>query len=543
MKNEFIKKIYIDLLSNYKGDIIIFFLSMIVLEILTIVTFSHIVSYFIKDFNKNNNYNKIIWLFFGSLILIYIIKSFYNHIQFKIIVRLREDIKIYLSNVLLKSLNKKYINDNYLEYYSPMIKLAYKLYVIIHHLCTYYIPYFVLLVLFLIYLCYYSPMCALIIGISSLYIFLSVKIKIPEIIEKSINYERDSCDLDYELLESYGNIDKIINRNTEYIHQKNFDLVENKIIKSGGIYYSSAYFFTNNMLLVLNISIFLVIIYLFKKKEHQLLLLLVPILLLYKGKAEGSIDRFMDTVEVYGKLLFLGSKWNKHLINIKNIENGMKNIKNIEFNKLKFKDIYFSYDNKLIFNKFNLELDLLSNKIIGLVGKSGTGKSTLMKLLIKNYSCTSGNIYIDNMDIKEVKNNELRKNIIYINQNLKLFDKDLKYNLLYGCNHNECDLYYNDLKNDSIIQKLFHNEDFKKIRAGSLGENLSGGQNQIINILNGLINKSKILILDEPTRNLDYKLKKHLKKLILKYKDNHKNIIIITHDKDYHDLLDKTIYI
>ena len=114
MKNEFIKKIYTDLLSNYKGDIIIFFLSMIVLEILTIVTFSHIVSYFIKDFNKNNNYNKIIWLFFGSLILIYIIKSFYNHIQFKIIVRLREDIKIYLSNVLLKSLNKKYINDNYL---------------------------------------------------------------------------------------------------------------------------------------------------------------------------------------------------------------------------------------------------------------------------------------------------------------------------------------------------------------------------------------------------------------------------------------------
>jgi len=239
---------------------------------LTILTFSHIVSYFITDFSKNNNYNKIIWLFFGSLILIYIIKNFYNHIQYKIIVRLREDIKIYLSNVLLNSLNKKYINDNYLEYYSPMIKLAYKLYVIVHHLCTYYIPYFVLLILFLIYLCYYSPMCALIIGISSLYIFLSVKIKIPEIIEKSINYEKDSCDLDYELLESYGNIDKIINRNTEYIHQNKFDLVEKNIIKSGGIYYSSACFFTNNMLLVLNISIFLVIIYLFKKK-HQLIVL------------------------------------------------------------------------------------------------------------------------------------------------------------------------------------------------------------------------------------------------------------------------------
>ena len=542
MKSEFIQKIYSDILSNYNNDIILFFLSMVILEILTILTFSHIVSYFIKDISKKFDYNKIIWLFFGSLILIYIIKSFYNHIQFKIIVRLREDIKIYLSNVLLKSLNKKYINDNYLEYYSPMIKLAYKLYVIIHHLCTYYIPYFVLLVLFLIYLCYYSPMCALIIGLSSLYIFFSVKIKIPEIIEKSINYERDSCELDYELLESYGNIDKIINRNTEYIHKKKFDLVEKEIIKSGGTYYSSAYFFTNNMLLVLNISIFLVIIYLFKKEQHELLLLLIPLLLLYKGKAEASIDRFMDTIEVYGKLLFLGSKWNKHLMNIKGISKGVNDIKNIEFNKIKFKDIYFSYDKKEIFNKFNLELDLNSNKIIGLFGKSGTGKSTLMKLLIKNYSCTCGNIYIDNMNIEELKNNELRKNIIYINQNLKLFDKDLKYNLLYGCNHNECDLYYNDLKNDNIIQRLFHNEDFQKIKAGSLGENLSGGQNQMINILNGLINKSKILILDEPTRNLDYKLKKHLKDLILKYKDNHKNIIIITHDNDYDDLFDETIY-
>jgi ABC-type bacteriocin/lantibiotic exporter with double-glycine peptidase domain len=541
MKSEFIKKIYIDLLSIYKNDIILFFTLMVILEVLTIFTFSHIVSYFIKDLNNNKNYNKMTWIFFGCLLIIYIIKIFYNYIQYKIIVRLREDIKIYLSNVLLKSLNKKYINDNYLEYYSPMIKLAYKLYVIIHHLCTYYVPYFVLLIIFIGYLSYYSPMCALILGLSSLYIFISVKIKIPEIIEKSINYEKDSNDLDYELLESYGNIDKIINRNTEYLHQKKFDLAEEKTIESGRLYYDTANFFTNNMLFMLNISIFLIIIYLFNKKEHKLLILLVPLLLLYKGKAEASIDRFMDTIEVFGKLIFLGSKWDKHLINIDLSEEGGKNIKDLKFNKVKFKNIDFTYNNKKIFNKFNLELDLSSNKIIGIFGKSGTGKSTLMKLLIKNYICSGGNIYIDNVNIKELKNNELRQNILYINQNLKLFDKNVKYNLLYGCNHNDCDNFYDNLKDDRIIQNLFQNEDFQKIRAGSLGENLSGGQNQMINILNGLINKSKILILDEPTRNLDYNLKRHLKELIIKYKNNHKNIIIITHDNDYDDIFDESI--
>ena len=67
MKSEFIQKIYTDILSNYKNDIILFFLSMVILEILTILTFSHIVSYFIKDISKKFDYNKIIWLFVSLL--------------------------------------------------------------------------------------------------------------------------------------------------------------------------------------------------------------------------------------------------------------------------------------------------------------------------------------------------------------------------------------------------------------------------------------------------------------------------------------------
>jgi len=60
--------------------------------------------------------------------------------------------------------------------------------------------------------------------------------------------------------------------------------------------------------------------------------------LLYKGKAEASIDRFMDTIEVFGKLIFLGSKWDKHLINIDLSKEGGKNIKDLKFNKVKFKN-------------------------------------------------------------------------------------------------------------------------------------------------------------------------------------------------------------
>jgi ABC-type dipeptide/oligopeptide/nickel transport system ATPase component len=77
--------------------------------------------------------------------------------------------------------------------------------------------------------------------------------------------------------------------------------------------------------------------------------------------------------------------------------------------------------------------------------------------------------------------------------------------------------------------------------AGLAGENLSGGQRQIVNVINGLINPCKILILDEPTSALDGDLKNELLQLINDFKKHKQSIIIITHDRDVYPLLDKTI--
>ena len=91
------------------------------------------------------------------------------------------------------------------------------------------------------------------------------------------------------------------------------------------------------------------------------------------------------------------------------------------------------------------------------------------------------------------------------------------------------------------IRDLYKNIDIYKKKSGSLGENLSGGQRQITNVVSGLINPSKILVLDEPTNALDPNLKGELLQLISDFRKFKKSIIIISHDREVYSLFDEKI--
>jgi ATP-binding cassette subfamily B protein len=184
----------------------------------------------------------------------------------------------------------------------------------------------------------------------------------------------------------------------------------------------------------------------------------------------------------------------------------------------------------------------LNNNIIGVVGKSGKGKSSFVKLLLRLYDCTEGTIYLDGLDITQIDPDYIRSNITYVNQTGKLFDKNVVENMLYGCNNlDKCNSAMQEVFQYDKIRALFQNIDLTSTSAGSLGENLSGGQRQIVNIISGLIHPSKILILDEPTNALDPEIKKQLLAILAKFKEYKKSIIIIMHDKDVYSLFDQTL--
>jgi ABC-type bacteriocin/lantibiotic exporter with double-glycine peptidase domain len=217
----------------------------------------------------------------------------------------------------------------------------------------------------------------------------------------------------------------------------------------------------------------------------------------------------------------------------------------LSFEKITFKNIGFQYGTgiKPVLENLSLEIDTRNN-IIGITGLSGNGKSTFAKLLLKMYSPTSGEIYIDDIPLAEIDTKYLRENITYVNQNSKLFDKKVMENIYYGCTDTtKCANHFEEIMKYPKVQELYRNVDMKSKQSGSLGENLSGGQRQMVNLIGGLVNPSPILILDEPTNALDPALKKEVIGVIRDFKKYKKSIIIISHDRDVFPLFGERIEI
>jgi ATP-binding cassette subfamily B protein len=259
---------------------------------------------------------------------------------------------------------------------------------------------------------------------------------------------------------------------------------------------------------------------------------------------ENSIYDIPDYINYFGRADFVLTLFNKY---VDAIQDTNKNYitHELKFDKITFKNVTFQYQNssKKVFDNMNIRLDT-DNKIIGVTGLSGNGKTTFIKLFLKLYKCNSGEILIDDVNIEKIDNAYIRKNITYVNQTSKLFDKKVIDNILYACNNiHDCNNHLDEVMKYPKIAKLYKNIDIYEKDSGSLGENLSGGQRQITNIISGLINPSKILILDEPTNALDPELKRELLSIIKDFKRHKKCIIIITHDKDVYPLFDETIHI
>jgi ABC-type bacteriocin/lantibiotic exporter with double-glycine peptidase domain len=188
-----------------------------------------------------------------------------------------------------------------------------------------------------------------------------------------------------------------------------------------------------------------------------------------------------------------------------------------------------------------LNLQIESNKKTIFFGKSGSGKSTISKLIVKLYNPQKGDIYIDNINVKNIDTKYLRDKVIYINQKTILFNKSIMDNILYGNDH------LNEKHVINIMKKyqfdiLFNNmKDGLYSSCGVNGNNLSIGMQKIVILLRGALkNNYKIIIYDEPLAGLD---KNSRKKVISMINDLAvgKTVLIITHDNEILDIGDNVI--
>lgn len=205
---------------------------------------------------------------------------------------------------------------------------------------------------------------------------------------------------------------------------------------------------------------------------------------------------------------------------------GKKHLNEINGN-FEFKNVTFSYDgNKDVLK--NLSFKVKSGEMVGFVGKSGAGKTTIFNLLCKMYDAKAGEILIENNDIQELDEDSIRGNITIISQNPYIFNlsirdnlKLVKENLTDEEMHEACKLACLD----EFIESLPNKYD---TIVGEAGVILSGGQKQRLAIARALIQKTKIILFDEATSALDNETQAEIQKAISNLKDKY-TILIIAH--------------
>ncbi|WP_455792907.1 ABC transporter ATP-binding protein [Clostridium butyricum] len=204
--------------------------------------------------------------------------------------------------------------------------------------------------------------------------------------------------------------------------------------------------------------------------------------------------------------------------------------KKVEGNSIKFKDVEFSYPGRQEKILDDISININKGDKIALIGESGIGKSTFIKLIMRFWDVNSGRIDIDGINIKDIPTKSLRASQTLVSQETYLFNESIEDNIKIGNLNASREEVIEAAKKASIndfIEKLPKGYDTK---AGELGGMLSSGEKQRIGLARAFISNGDVLILDEPTSNLDTLNESEILRSI-KENCEEKTIILISHRK------------
>ena len=207
---------------------------------------------------------------------------------------------------------------------------------------------------------------------------------------------------------------------------------------------------------------------------------------------------------------------------------------------IQFRDLDFSYPEASKNSLSGINIKIKTGEHVGIIGKVGSGKTTLMKLIIGLYQGSAGSIAIDDIDINQIDPADLRKNIGYLSQDIELLRGTIRENIAYK------DLHIND---ERLIQAagisgvdLFVNQlpQGFDTQVGEDGGFLSGGQRQSIALGRAVLLNEPILILDEPTNSFDNTTESIVKKRLYEYTRD-RTLLLVTHKAPMLDLVERLI--
>lgn len=474
---------------------------------LEIIFFSFLSKEIFNNIKNKKKILKSIIIFILCILLLQILYtvsiSIYNKIVFQSQIYIRN---LYISNVL----DKQSENVNTSETIRNLDRLPQKFFQYFETYIEFWIPTISILFIYSLYSLMINKVAGFFIFACNIFIFYCLKLFLNVYSSKIFQSYMESLNI----LKNYENYVSNI-ENIKISHTKEQEI--EKVMKLEKIFLENR----NNLLKNINFFKFFVIIlvliinlvcliYVYKKESFSIFINYATITTIFLNNFIKKISKFFNVIYSYADKKLLDSLKLCH--EKQGIESILLSNRTIIFN-----NISFEFDNESIISDFSSEI--LENQNVLIRGEIGSGKSTLMKLLLGWYMPTNGTITIGGVNIKELSSFQLSNEIYIMPQNVILFDDmTIKENIFYNNKFSSLDEF--DLPKSFI--KILD----KKVEKN--GINLSGGQKRIVLLLRTYYNHCPIIILDEPISNIDSATIKTCNSIIKKISEN-RTLICISH--------------
>ena len=362
--------------------------------------------------------------------------------------------------------------------------------------------------------------------------YLIIGIVLPMIYSKAlkasgVNYRKEFASFNSYFLDSIKGIKDIVLNNEGEVREVEVNNRSDKLLKEAKIIKHGSNIQGAVTQLVVSISIMISIIvgvYLVHIKSLDIAYMIIGVVAIF-----GSFGPTIAISALPGNLTqtFASGDRVLNLLAEKPAVEPIDNQNDIEYNSLEVKNLSFAYEKEnIVLNNINMYAN--KGEIVGIIGESGCGKSTFLKLLLRFWSKDSGTIKYNDIDIENINTESLLKNVTMVLQETYLFDDTISENLKIAKKDATMEEMIDACKMASIHDFIMTLPNGYDTPIGTLADNLSTGEKQRIGIARAFLRGSDVILLDEPTSNVD-SINEGIILKSLKEQKKGKTIILVSH--------------
>lgn len=398
-------------------------------------------------------------------------------------------------------------------------------------------------IIFCVVMVVFISMYSIILGMIALAAYVTVGVIIPIVVSKisgsdGENFRKKSGELSAFVLDSLHGISELIQfgsgkKRCDEMSEKTEDLLKtekNMKQKTG-----TNMAVTNTVIFAFDIILLITAVFLYQSGTVGFDGVIIPVIALMSSF--GPVVALANLGSTLQNTFAAGNR----VLNILDETPVVEEItgkKDVVFNGAKAENVTFSYGDEIILN--DVSADIKENSVVGIIGKSGSGKSTLLKLLMRFWQIQKGDIKISDTSIEDINTSNLRDIESYVTQDTHLFHDSIKNNLKIAKLDATDDEIISACKKASVHDFIMSLTNGYDTMVGELGDTLSGGEKQRLGLARAFLHNAPLMLLDEPTSNLDSLNEAVILKSLNEERDN-KTVVLVSHRESTMKIAD-TVY-